>query len=263
MITGATSGLGRSVAGELVAAGARVVVHGRSASKLAEVQAELGTVDTMCADLASLSEVDGLAAELSARYDRIDVLVNNAGIGFGPPGAARELSADGIELRFAVNYLAGYHLTRRLLPTLTASAPARVVNVSSIGQHPIDFSDPQLEHTYTGVNAYRQSKLAQVMFTIDLAAELHAAGVTVNALHPASLMDTNMVREAQYSTMSTVEEGTTATMRLIADPTMDAITGTYSNGLTEDKANPQAYDPEARAHLRKLSDELISKALAG
>jgi NAD(P)-dependent dehydrogenase (short-subunit alcohol dehydrogenase family) len=259
VITGATSGLGRYLAGELVSAGARVVVHGRSAERVSRTRSELGSdrVDTVLADLASLAEVDRLATELSARYDRIDVLVNNAGIGFGAPGAPRALSADGIELRFAVNYLAGYHLTRRLLPVIAG----RIVNVSSIGQQPIDFDDPMLERSYNGVNAYRQSKLAQIMFTIDLAAELQDTGITVNTLHPASLMDTPMVREAQYGTLSTVEEGGAATMRLIADPAMDGITGTYSNGLREDKANPQAYDPAARARLRELSDELISKAL--
>jgi NAD(P)-dependent dehydrogenase (short-subunit alcohol dehydrogenase family) len=90
--------------------------------------------------------------------------------------------ADGLELRFAVNYLAGYHLTRRLLPAITG----RIVNMSSIGQFPIDFDDPMLEHDYSGINPYRQSKLAQIMFTIDLAAELTSTGVTVNGLHPAT-----------------------------------------------------------------------------
>jgi NAD(P)-dependent dehydrogenase (short-subunit alcohol dehydrogenase family) len=263
VITGATSGLGRYLAAELASSGARVVVHGRSAERAEQTRAQIGAdrVDTVIADLGSLAEVDGLATELAARYDRIDVLVNNAGIGFGAPGAGRQESADGIELRFAVNYLAGYHLTRRLIPLLTASAPARVVNVSSIGQYPIDFGDPLLERGYTGVNAYRVSKLAQVMFTFDLAEELRNAGVTVNALHPATLMDTPMVREADYETRSTVEEGGTATMRLIADPKMDGVTGTYSNGLHEAKANDQAYDPTARGRLRDLSDELISRAL--
>jgi NAD(P)-dependent dehydrogenase (short-subunit alcohol dehydrogenase family) len=262
IITGATSGLGRYLAEQLAGVGAHVVVHGRSADKAARVRAELGgRADTVIADLGSLAECDRLAAEIETRFDRVDVLVNNAGIGFGAPGSGRQQSADGIELRFAVNYLAGYHLTRRLIPLLTASAPARVVNVSSIGQYPIDFDDPMLERDYSGLNAYRQSKLAQIMFTIDLAEELRGTGVTVNALHPASLMNTAMVREADYETLSTVEEGGTATMRLIADPSMDGITGTYSNGLHEAKANDQAYDPTIRARLRALSDELINRVL--
>jgi NAD(P)-dependent dehydrogenase (short-subunit alcohol dehydrogenase family) len=262
IITGATSGLGRYLAAQLAASGAHVVVHGRSADKASRVRDEIGgKVDTVVADLASLTETDRLATELGERFERIDVLVNNAGIGFGAPGAGRQTSADGIELRFAVNYLAGYHLTRRLIPKLAASAPARVVNVSSIGQYPIDFDDPMLERGYTGVNAYRQSKLAQIMFTIDLAEELRGAGVTVNALHPATLMNTAMVREADYETRSTIEEGGTATMRLIADPSLDGISGTYSNGLHEAKANDQAYDPDARARLRELSDQLISRVL--
>jgi NAD(P)-dependent dehydrogenase (short-subunit alcohol dehydrogenase family) len=267
IITGATSGLGRYLAAQLAASGAHVVVHGRSAERVEETRAEIlastgdARVSTVIAELGSLASVDHLAAEIETRFERVDVLVNNAGIGFGAPGSGHAESTDGIELRFAVNYLAGYHLTRRLIPLLTASAPARVVNVSSIGQYPIDFDDPMLERGYSGVNAYRQSKLAQVMFTIDLAEELRGAGVTVNALHPATLMDTPMVREADYETRSTVEEGGTATLRLIADPKLDGTTGTYSNGLHEAKANDQAYDPGARARLRELSDELIGRVL--
>jgi NAD(P)-dependent dehydrogenase (short-subunit alcohol dehydrogenase family) len=194
LVTGATDGLGRYVTTELTKAGHPVLAHGRNPERLRALHDELG-VDTVQADLSELRQVDRLADEVLRRLDRLDVLVNNAGLGAGADHSRREESADGIELRFAVNYLAGYHLARRLVPLLVASAPARVVNVASIGQEPIDFADPLLERSYSGMRAYRQSKLAQIMATIDLAAELRDEGVTVNALHPATLMPTTMVRE--------------------------------------------------------------------
>ena len=137
--------------------------------------------------------------------DALDVLVNNAGI--GTAGNAREVSADGFELRFAVNYLAGFLLTRLLLPLLEKRAPSRIVNVASAGQQAIDFDDVMLTRGYSGVRAYCQSKLAQILFTIDLAEELKDRAVTVNALHPATYMDTTMVRLSGARPMSTVEEG--------------------------------------------------------
>jgi NAD(P)-dependent dehydrogenase (short-subunit alcohol dehydrogenase family) len=268
VVTGATSGLGRYLAGELVRAGATVVAHGRDPAKLADLREELaaaggeGRVETVQADLADLRQVDRLADELVGRLDRLDVLVNNAGIGFGAPGSGRETSAQGYELRFAVNYLAGYHLTRRLVPLLVASAPARVVNVASLGQEALDFDDPMLERRYVGVVAYRRSKLAQIMFTVDLAAELADRGVTVNALHPATFMDTFMVREGGIRPVTTVEQGGAATLRLIAAPELDGVTGRFFDGHREARPDPQADDPDARARLRSLSDGLVAESLA-
>ena len=238
LITGATDGLGRALADELAADGVHVVRHGRAD-----------------ADLGSLAQVRGYAERIYDEHDRLDVLVNNAGIGQAGP---REESADGIELRFAVNYLAGYLLTRLLVPLLVRSAPARVVNVSSAGQVPIDFDDVLLEHSYSGVQAYCQSKLAQVMFTFDLAEELRDSGVTVNALHPATFMPTKMVRQAGASPMSSLEEGVEATRRLVDGPELEGVTGRYFDGLEEARAHPQAYRAEARRALRELSEELTA-----
>jgi NAD(P)-dependent dehydrogenase (short-subunit alcohol dehydrogenase family) len=260
LVTGATEGLGNHLVRELVSSGATVLAHGRNPDKLRAMHAELG-VETLLADLGDLRQVDRLAVELLDSLDRLDVLVNNAGIGFGPPGAARQLSADGYELRFAVNYLAGYHLTRRLLPLVRKSAPARIVNVSSLGQEPLDFDDPTFERGYDGMVAYRRSKLAQIMFTFDLAEELAGTGVTVNTLHPATFMDTPMVAEFGGRPMSTVEEGGTATLRLITDPALDDVTGRFFEGLRESRAKPQAYDPAARQRLRELSDELVRRVV--
>ena len=259
LVTGASDGLGRHVAAELARSGEQVIGHGRNPARLAELSG-LG-VDTVQADLADLRQVDLLADEILARYDRLDVLVNNAGIGAGADMSRREESADGIELRFAVNYLAGYHLTRRLVPLLKASAPARVVNVSSVGQPAIDFAGPMLTRSYDGMRAYSQSKLAQIMFTIDLAEELGDAGVTVNALHPASMMPTTMVRETGMGFLSTLEEGGEAVLRRIR--ATDGLTGQYFNGSAARPSAPnrQALDPEARRKLRSLSDELVTSAL--
>jgi NAD(P)-dependent dehydrogenase (short-subunit alcohol dehydrogenase family) len=162
-------------------------------------------------------------------------------------------SRDGHELRFAVNYLAGFSLTRRLLGLLEASAPARIVNVSSAGQMAIDFDDVMLEHGYDGTRAYCQSKLAQILFTFDLADELRDRGVTATCLHPASYMPTKIVTAAR-TPLSTLEEGVEATLALIRDH--DGVTGAYFNGTHEARADPQAYDADARRRLRELSERL-------
>jgi NAD(P)-dependent dehydrogenase (short-subunit alcohol dehydrogenase family) len=158
-----------------------------------------------------------LADAVEGTTKRLDLLINNAGIGSGGQQGTRQTSADGHELRFAVNYLAGVLLTDLLLPLLKNSAPARIVNVSSLGQQALDFNDVMLTREYSGMRAYRQSKLAQILFTIDLAQELEGSGITVNALHPATFMNAKMVRD--FGTPhSTVEEGATAILKLATSP---------------------------------------------
>jgi NAD(P)-dependent dehydrogenase (short-subunit alcohol dehydrogenase family) len=263
LVTGATDGLGRGVATALAAEGATLLVHGRSRERLDAVVEDIGaetgnaSLRPYRADLASLDEVRRLADDVVAGEARLDALVNNAGIGTTLPGdGERMVSADGYELRFAVNYLAGFLLTHRLTDLLAASAPARIVNVSSAGQGPIDFDDVMLEHGYSGTRAYMQSKLAQVMFTIDLAEELRDRGVTVNSLHPATYMPTKMVLHARGEGVSPLEDGVRATVRLVASPELDGVTGRYYNGQVESDPHPQARDPAARAQLRRLSHQL-------
>jgi NAD(P)-dependent dehydrogenase (short-subunit alcohol dehydrogenase family) len=259
LVTGATDGLGREVARELAQRGARVLLHGRNREKAEVTRRAVAEatgsdrLEVLVADLASLAQVRDLAEQTRASTDALHVLVNNAGVG----GAPRTLSEDGHELHLAVNYLSHFLLTKELLPLLERSAPARIVNVASIGQAPIDFDDPMLERGYDPMRAYSQSKLAQISFTFELAERLgDSAAVTVNALHPATIMDTKMVREYFGRTRTSVDEGTEATLRLVIDPKLDGVTGRYFDGLRESSANAQAYDPEARRRLWALSEEL-------
>jgi NAD(P)-dependent dehydrogenase (short-subunit alcohol dehydrogenase family) len=258
LITGSTDGVGRQVAIRLAAEGVHVLIHGRDSGRaqraVADIRAAGGRADYLIADLASLAEVRQLAESVQQRTDRLDILINNAGI--GTAGATREVSVDGHELRFAVNYLAGFLLSYRLLPLLRAGAPSRIVNVSSAGQQAIDFDDVMLSRGYSGARAYCQSKLAQIMFTIDLAKEIVSAGITVNALHPATYMDTTMVRRAGVTPTSTVEQGADAILNLAAGEAGERSNGGYFNGLREARAAAQAYDSEARRRLRTLSTSL-------
>jgi NAD(P)-dependent dehydrogenase (short-subunit alcohol dehydrogenase family) len=269
LVTGATDGLGRSVAIELAERGATVLVHGRDPERgertVAEIRERTGSdrVELHLADFASLDEVRGLAEAVEASANELHVLINNAGIGTGlPESRERQESLDGHELRFAVNYLAGFLLTERLLPSLRRSAPARLVNVASLGQHPIDFDDPMITRGYSGARAYSQSKLAQIMQAIDVAESVPAPEVTANSLHPATFMPTKMVLEERGESLDSLELGTRAVVRLAVEPELDGITGRFFDRLDEAAAHPQAYDPQARAALRRLSEELVGARLS-
>jgi NAD(P)-dependent dehydrogenase (short-subunit alcohol dehydrogenase family) len=263
LVTGATDGLGRRVAKELAARGTTVLLHGRSPDRLErsfeELRSQTGSekVNSYLADLSSLAAVRNLAERILSTHDRLDVLVNNAGI----IARERKESKDGYELTFAVNYLSHFLLTRLLLPLLKDSVPARIVNVASAGQSPLDFSNLMLGQGYDAMKAYSQSKLAQVMFTFDLAEQMRDTGVTVNALHPASLMATKMVQSTFGYTMSTVEEGAQAVMRLAVSPEVEGVTDRYFDGTREARANRQAYDSRVRNKLWVLSELLCGRLL--
>jgi NAD(P)-dependent dehydrogenase (short-subunit alcohol dehydrogenase family) len=235
LVTGATDGLGRALAGELVQAGDTVLIHGRDPRRGEAAMEETGAAQLFLADFARLDDVRALTEALPP----IDILVNNAGIGFGD----RVESEDGLELTFQVNYLAGYLLAREL-------RPPRVVNVASAGQAPIDFDDPMLTRGYSGDRAYCQSKLAQIMHAFDLA----EAGTIANALHPATYMPTKIVVDAGIDPLSSLEQGVEATLALVRQTD---VSGRYFNGLKDTRAQAQAYDAEARAALRSLSEQLL------
>jgi NAD(P)-dependent dehydrogenase (short-subunit alcohol dehydrogenase family) len=262
LITGSTDGVGRYVATQLAAQGANVLIHGRDAARAGTLIDEIRRAGHPApafyqADLSSLDGARQLAKAVAGSHKRLDVFISNAGIGSRLMGSAeRRTSADGHELRFAVNYLAGFLLAHRLLPLLQAAAPSRIVNVASLGQHAIDFDDVMIAKNYSGARAYAQSKLAQIMFTIDLAKQLEGTGVTVNSLHPATYMNTTMVREGGVTPVSTVEQGGEAILHLVLGDDVAGRSGLFFNGLREARADPQAYDEGARKRLRALSLEL-------
>jgi NAD(P)-dependent dehydrogenase (short-subunit alcohol dehydrogenase family) len=269
LVTGSTDGLGRALAERLAQIGMTVHIHGRSEEKLEraarEIVAATGNerVHTHRADLASLAEVRALADEI-ATLDALHLLINNAGIGSGyPDSRERQESVDGLELRFAVNYLAPFVLTERLLPLLERSAPARVVMVASRGQAALDFDDPMLVSTfYEGRRAYAQSKLAQITYAVELSERLGpGAGVTVNSLHPSTYMPTKIVIEQHGESIDSLESGLDATLRLALSPELEGVSGRYFDREEEARAEAQAYDPDAQRRLRELSESLAGDFL--
>jgi NAD(P)-dependent dehydrogenase (short-subunit alcohol dehydrogenase family) len=269
LVTGATDGVGREVATRLAQLGATVLVHGRDDARIRAtidvIRSRTGACDLrpLRADLSRLAEVDALADDVLDSVEELHLVVSNAGVGFGPPDGGRQVSADGHELRWAVNHLAPHHLLRRLEPLLRRSAPARVVAVTSIGQAALDLDDLQTERDWDGTLAYRRSKLAATMSAFDLAEGLRGTGVSVHVLHPATFMDTAMIREAEVPPESTVEQGVTALVRLTLDPELDGRTaGFFSGTHPDDRAlHPQMTDDHVRAELRRRSARSITATL--
>lgn len=263
-LTGATDGLGRAVAERLAdRADHLLILHGRNPERLKALRDDFGgraaEVVTVVSNLSEIAQVHALARQIAAATDRLNVLVNNAGVGFGEPdGADRRLTVDGNELRFAVNYLAPFALTRDLLPLLDAGAPARVVNVASLGQAPIAFDDLTLAHDYSGRRAYGQSKLALIADTLTLADRLPSERITVNSLHPGTYMPTKMVLESIGHSVDTLESGVEATLRLIDDPALDGVTGRFFDGMNEARAQADVYDPDVRRRLTRISEALTA-----
>ena len=267
LITGATDGLGKALALDLAGKGYRLLLHGRDQGRLEEVADQVAAanseagVHTYVADFSSLESVRQMAQRILAQEKNLHVLINNAGVGAGPSHAGRQLSQDGYELRFQVNYLGPFLLTHSLLPLFEASARAqegsRIVNVSSVGQRRIDFDNLMLDQGYSGINAYSQSKLALIMFSFDLSQQLKPLRVSVNALHPATLMPTKMTLEAFGYGMASIAEGVMATKRLAVGKEWDTVTGEYLEGEHPAKANAQAYDIAARQKLKAITMKLV------
>lgn len=259
-ITGATDGIGRIAAIELAARQpeATILIHGRNQTKLGKTVSEIqklsgnSNIESFLADFSSVDEVRLLSGEILSKHDSIDVLINNAGAGFAAPRSGK----DGMETRFTVNYLAPFLLTNLLLPALIKAAPARIVNVASAGQSPINFDDIMLEKKFDGVTAYTQSKLALVMFTFDLAEQLKQEHILVNCLHPGTYLDTNMVREAGIDPQGTAESGADALVYLATSPDLENTSGKYFNIKKEARAIAQAYDADARKKLRRIGLKL-------
>jgi NAD(P)-dependent dehydrogenase (short-subunit alcohol dehydrogenase family) len=265
LVTGGTDGLGRSVATALAERGATVLVHGRDAERgertVYEIRRGTGNdrIRLQLADFAELRQVQALADEVDRADPELHVLINNAGIGSGlPESRVRQESREGYELRFAVNYLAGFLLTQQLLPKLRRSAPARIVNVASLGQHPLEFDDLMLTRGYSGTRAYGQSKLAQIMHAMEIADRLPADVVSANSLHPGTYMPTKIVLEEIGRSVDSLETGTAATLRLATGAEVEGVSGKFFDRERESTANSQAYDREARRRLWELSERLVA-----
>jgi NAD(P)-dependent dehydrogenase (short-subunit alcohol dehydrogenase family) len=279
LITGATSGIGQATAMALAkkgmtrqkTAGYTVIVAGRDEERcqktVARIQRETGNfhVDYLLADLSVQDQVRQLAADFKARYERLDVLVNNAGAIF----LRRQVSADGIEMNFALNHLAYFLLTNLLLDTLKASAPARVVNVASNSHRHkhLDFDNLELKRGYNPMRAYGRSKLCNLYFTYELARRLEGTIVTVNAMHPgfvATNMGTNNGRWVKlflpliHLSSLTPEEGASTAVYLASSPDVEGVTGKYfvrERGVASD---PVSYDEFAASRLWEVSEEMTA-----
>jgi NAD(P)-dependent dehydrogenase (short-subunit alcohol dehydrogenase family) len=268
LVTGSTSGIGLETAKELGRLGARVIVHGRDGGRAHRAAVEVeraiaeqgdpaskaGTVDEVVADLSSQRQVRELASEIMRRYERLDVLVNNAAV-FMP---RRALTEDGIETTLAVNYLAPFLLTSELTDLLHASAPSRVVNVASIahfGAHP-DLSDPNGERRYDPYNAYNSSKLAVIVFTYELAKRLTDWGVTANCLHPGVIA--TKLLHAGFPGMSadSPEVGARTSVYLASSPDVQDVTGRYLDQMRLARSSEETYDRDLWRRFWELAEIL-------
>lgn len=267
IITGATSGIGRATAFDLARLNATVVMICRNPELGKQTKNEIvretgnSNIDVLIADLASQQAIRNVADEFKSKYKTLSLLVNNAGYA-GP----RTLTPDGIERTFAVNHLAYFLLTNLLLDLAKASAPARIINVSSEAHRNVklDFNDLQMENNYSGFRAYSISKLCNVLFTYELARRLADSSVTANALHPGFL-STGIFREApavvQFAVKviaGSAEKGAKAIIYLGTSPELANVSGKYFNGTKEVRSAEQTYDREAAEKLWVVSEKMTS-----
>ena len=273
LITGATNGIGKATAQELARMGATVVIVGRNAPKTAQLVEEIRTasgnknVDSLLADLSSQQEVRRLANEFKSKYSHLHVLLNNAGGFF----MRRQLSVEGIEMTFALNHLAYFLLTNLLLDTIKASAPARVINVSSDAHASgkIEFDNLQGERVYSP-RAYDNSKLANILFTTELARRLEGTGVTINALHPGFVAtgfakNNGKVIAALVSIFAPLvarspAKGAETSIYLASSPSVEGITGKYFHDSHVIPAAPQATDMVVARKLWDVSAKMVHLA---
>jgi NAD(P)-dependent dehydrogenase (short-subunit alcohol dehydrogenase family) len=276
LVTGGTAGIGRATALGLATMGAHLAIVGRDRGRTEAAAGEIraaagGQVDALVADLSSQSQVRRLADEVLQRLARIDVLVNNAG-GYWH---TRQVTVDGLERTFAVNHLAPFLLTNLLLDRLKHSAPARVVTVSSHAhaEGRIDFDDLQGERSYSGARAYNQSKLANVLFTYELARKLQPNPVTANALHPG-VVNTSFGAEDPAGVqrllvpfmrpfMKTPTQGAATSIHLASAPDLQQVTGRYFVNSKPKRSSQRSYDQATAARLWQVSADLVGLIAAG
>ncbi|WP_024874002.1 SDR family NAD(P)-dependent oxidoreductase [Saccharomonospora piscinae] len=254
-LTGCTSGLGLALATRFTARGDRVLLHGRDESRLGLVAATLraagGRVTEVVADITEPDSVAALCESVGELADSLDLVVNNAAVGGGRDPGRREVNARGTELRMAGNYLAPYQISRRLASLLARDG--RIVNVASVGQAPLDLDDLDFTRAYEGVTAYCRSKLALIMDTIELSAQ----GVHVNAVHPAHLMPTTMVRDSGFVPQATMEDGVLPVLRVALDTALSTVTGRYFDRFDLAEPHRQAHDPAVRRALANWAESRV------
>lgn len=270
LVTGSTSGIGKEIAAGLAEMGARVVLVGRSREKCEAAVQEIitaargvsaGLLSYLVADLSSQESVRRLAKEFAGSHDRLHVLVNNAGVFV----SKRELTADGIECTLAVNHLAPFLLTSLLLGRLKAGAPSRIVTTSSVAHRrvTIDFDDLQMNKNYSGIRAYGQSKLANILFTRELARRLQGTGVTANCFHPGAVR-TNLVRGSAYGLVwgaasvffTSPQKGADTAIYLASSSEVEGVSGEYFVKRKQVRASDAAYDDNAAERLWRASEQL-------
>jgi NAD(P)-dependent dehydrogenase (short-subunit alcohol dehydrogenase family) len=264
LVTGSTDGIGKQTALELARMGAKVIIHGRDPQRLQTTLEELvkksgnDHMDTLLADFSSLAQVKQMAGDILAKYSRLDVLVNNAGVFL----LDRKITTDGLEMNFQVNHLAPFLLTNLLLPLLKKSAPTRIVSVSSAlhSKTILDFENLQGEKSFSGIQAYALSKLGNIYMTLELAEKLAGSGVTVNCLHPGGV-DTKMLRTAMHMTGISVEEGAAPSVYLASSPDVAEVTGKYFYHKEVGRLSEIASDTTARKKFWQMSKALLKDYL--
>jgi len=275
VVTGATSGIGYVTARELARQGATVTVVGRNRDRtarcVAQIRQETGSeaVDSLLADLSSMTQVRALAEAVKARHTRLDVLVNNAGAIF----LTRHTTVDGYEMTFALNHLAPFLLTNLLLDRLKASVPARIVTTASVAHTgaKIAFDDPNFQHSfYNAWSAYSQSKLANIMFTYELARRLEGTGVTANAFHPGVVASgfahngplLSVAMTLARPMMVSAEEGAKTAIYVASSPAVEGVTGQYFTKEHPVRSSKESYNTESQRRLWEVSEELTGVQLA-
>ncbi|NVM02503.1 MAG: SDR family oxidoreductase [Candidatus Helarchaeota archaeon] len=273
LITGANSGIGKVAALELAKLGAKVVMFCRNPKKGVDALAEIkeksqnNTVDLMFADLASLDSVRQFAVDFKAKYKKLHILINNAGVHYPD----RKLTVDGYEAMFAINHLGHFLLTMLLLDVIKASAPARIINVSSEAHvfGKINFDDLNLDKKFNEFQAYGRSKLANIYFTYELAERLEGTGVTVNCLHPGmvrtnfqrySKMVQDAIKKAPPGLLISPEEGAKTTIYLATSSEVENVTGKYFENLKAKKSSRRSYEKDSQQKLWELSEKLTGLA---
>ncbi len=262
LITGATDGIGRQTAIEMARQGAKVLIHGRDKARGAVVLEEINrdscneNLTLYLADFSSFEDIKRMAEEIKREQSALHVLINNA----GTFSKEKLMTNNGLEMTFAVNHLAPFLLTLLLLDLLKASAPSRIVNVSSSAHKNIsevDFSDLQAERSYDGFKAYGLSKLGIILFTNELAEQMKGSGITVNSLHPG-IINTKMQRASYNLDGADVEEGAQTSVYLASSPEVEGVSGRYFSRMTEKPTSDLAQDKALQKKFWKISEELLS-----